>query len=111
MPRRINPQQQKRTSLARAFTKFTLHSAEIVDRSHDVLLIQEKSRLGIWLGVTLNRHVELFERMARDYFKGFEKHEYISGDRAWVRFGYDYDGRVPKEVIEATAKFKKATAS
>jgi hypothetical protein len=110
MPKRLDPQQQKRRSLARAFTKFTRHAAGIFDRSDDMLFMQEESRLGIWIGSTLNRHAELFDLLAEDYFKGFEKHEYVSGDRAWVRFGYDYDGKVPRQVTEATKKSKEATA-
>ena len=110
MPKRLNPQEQKRKSLARAFTRFTHQVTDIFERSDDALLMQEESRLGIWIGVTSNRHAELFERLAKDYFKGYEKHEYSASGRVWVRFGYDYDGRVPRQVMEATEKSKKATA-
>ncbi len=111
MPKRLDPQQQKRRSLARALTRFTRNAAEIFEHSDDMLLMREDSGLGIWIGVTLGRHTEFFDRIARDHFRGFEKHEHVSGDRAWVRFGYDYDGRVPQKVMAATAKSKKATAS
>ncbi len=111
MPKRVDPQHQKRRSLARALTRFTRHAVEIFERSDDMLLMQEESGLGIWIGIASSRHAELFERIARNHFKGFEKHEYVSGDRAWVRFGFDYDGRVPQKLMEATAKSKKATAS
>ena len=110
MPKRLNPQQQKRTPLARAFTRFTRHAIDIFEPSDDVLLLQEEPRLGIWIGVTSNRHAELFERLAKDHFKGYEKHEYSAGGRAWVRFGDDYDGKVPREVMEAAERSKKATA-
>lgn len=111
MPKRLDPQQQKRRSLARAFAKFTRHATDIFDRSDDMLLSQEESRLGIWIGVTLNRYAELFDRLAKHYFKGFERHEHVSGGRAWVRFGYDYGGKVPTQVTKATEKSKEATAS
>jgi hypothetical protein len=71
MPRRLNPQQQERTSLAGAFTKFTRRAAGIFDRSDKMLFMQEESRLGIWIGGASNRHTELFERIARECFKEF----------------------------------------
>jgi len=51
------------------------------------------------------RHADLFDQLAKDYFKGF--------DELMVAFGcvgYDYNGRVPAKVMQTAAKSKKATA-
>jgi uncharacterized protein with von Willebrand factor type A (vWA) domain len=52
------------------------------------------------------RHADLFDQLAKDYFKGFD----AADGRVWVRFGYDYNGRVPAKVMQTAAKSKKATA-
>jgi hypothetical protein len=110
MPRKVDPQQQKRNSTGRAIKKVLRDSGKIFDPSDEVLFVQEDSRLGMWVGVKLNRHAKLFELLAKEYFKGFEMHTYFADDRAWARFGYDHKGGVPAEVKEATEKAKKATA-
>ena len=33
-------------------------------------------------------------------------HRHSAGDREWVRFGYEYNGRVPTEITEANEKAK-----
>jgi len=110
MPKRIDPRQQKRTSLARAIKKFSRDAPTIFESSEEPLFTQEESRLGVWIKVKSIRHADLFDRLAKDYFRGFEKHTYFAGDNAWVRFGYDYNGQVPVEVTSEVVKFKKATA-
>jgi len=37
-------------------------------------------------------------------------YRHSAGEREWVRFGYDYSGRVPTEVTEAGEKAKEASA-
>ncbi len=110
MPRRIDPEQQKRNSIGRAIIKLMRNVARIFDSADEATFVQEDSRLGIWIGVKPIRHAELFERLATKYFKGFEMHRHSAGDREWVRFGYDYDGRVPTEVTEVSKKAKEASA-
>jgi len=110
MPRKIDPQQQKRNSTGRAIKKVLRDSSKIFGSADDEVFVQEDSRLGMWIGVKPNRHTELFERLAKEYFKGFEMHTFSAGDREWVRFGYDYNGRVPAEVTEASEKAKKVSA-
>jgi hypothetical protein len=73
-----------------------------------VLFVREDSRLGMWIGVKPIRHAELFERLAKEYFKGFEMHTHSTGNREWARFGYDHRGRVP--ATEASEKAKEASA-
>jgi hypothetical protein len=110
MPRKIDPQQQKRNSTGRALTKLMRNVNKIFDSGDNVLFVQEDSRLGIWIGVKPIRHVELFDRLAKEYFKGFEMHTHTAGDREWVRFGFDYNGRVPTGVTEASDKANEASA-
>jgi hypothetical protein len=74
------------------------------------MFLQEDSRLGMWIGVKTIRHAELFDRFAKDYFRGFEMHRYSAADREWVWFGYDYSGHVPAEVTEASEKAREASA-
>src|SRR6516164_2108815 len=104
--RRIDPEQQKRHSTGRAIIKLMRNAPNIFDSGDDVLFVQEDSRLGMWIGVKPTRHVELFEQLATKYFKGFEMHRHSAGDREWVRFGYEYNGRVPTEITEANEKAK-----
>jgi len=85
-------------------------ASKILDSGDNVLFVQEDSRLGMWIGVKPTRHVELFEQLATKYFKGFEMHRHSAGDREWVRFGYEYNGRVPTEITEASEKAKEASA-
>lgn len=110
MPRKIDPQQQKRNSIGRAIKKILRDASRIFDSADDALFVQEDSRLGLWIGVKPTRHTELFERLSKDYFKGLEMHTHSTGDREWVRFGYDYNGRVPAEVTKANEKAKEAGA-
>jgi len=110
MRKRIDPQEQKRTSLARAIRKFMRDAPTIFEPSEELLYTQERLRLGFWIGVKSIRHNELFDRLAKDYFKGFEKHTHVADGRSWVRFGYDYNGQVPEEITPAVVRFKKATA-
>lgn len=110
MPKRIDPQQQKRTSLARAIKKFMREAPTIFEHSEEPLYTLEQPGLGFWIGVKSLRHNELFERLSKDYFRGFEKHTHSADGRDWVRFGYDYGGRVPEEITPAVVRFKKATA-
>ena len=110
MPRKIDPQQQKRNSTGRAIKKVLWNSGKIFDTDDDVLFVQEGSRLGMWIGVKLNRHPMLFELLAKEYFKGFEMHTYFADDRAWVRFGYEHKAGIPAEVKQASEKAKKASA-
>jgi len=102
MPRKIDPQQQKRHSAGRAIKKLLRDSNQLFDSTDDVVFVREDSRLGIWIGVKSARHVKVFERLAKEYFRGFEMDGYSALDREWVRFGYDYNGRVPPEVTEAS---------
>ena len=110
MPKRLDPQQQKRTSLARAVKKFMREAPTILEHSEEPLYSLEQPGLGFWIGVKSLRQNQLFERFAKDHFKGFEKHTHSADNRAWVRFGYDYNGQVPEEVTPAVVRFKKATA-
>lgn len=110
MPRKIDPQQQKRNSTGRAITKLMRNVPKVFDSADDVVFVREASRLGIWIGVKLERHPTLFELLAKEYFKGFEMHTYFADDRAWARFGYDHKGGVPAEVKQASEKAKKASA-
>ena len=110
MPRKIDPQQQKRHSTGRAIKKVLRDSGKIFDTGDDVLFVQEDSRLGMWIGVKPNRHPQLFELLAKEYFKGFEMHTYFADDRAWARFGYEHKGGFPAEVKQASEKARKASA-
>ena len=111
MPRKIDPQHQKRNSTGRAIKRVLRDSTRIFDSADDALFVQEDSRLGVWIGVKPTRPVELFDRLSKEYFKGFEMHTYFADDRAWARFGYDYNGRhIPAEVMGATKKAKHASA-
>ena len=110
MRRRIDPEQQKRHSTGRAIIKLMRNAPKIFDSGDEVLFVQEDSRLGMWIGVKPARHVELFEQLATKYFKGFEMHRHSARDREWVRFGYEYNGRVPTEITEASDKAKEASA-
>ena len=104
MTRKIDPERQKRNSMGRAITKLMRNGPKIFDSADDVMFVQEDSRLGTWIGVKPSRHAELFDRLAKEYFKGFEMYRHSAGDREWVRFGYDYSGPVPTEVTEAVEK-------
>ncbi|MGB9434830.1 MAG: hypothetical protein WBQ89_21480 [Candidatus Acidiferrum sp.] len=110
MPRKIDPQQQKRNSIGRATRKVLRDTSKIFDSADEVVFVQEDSRLGMWIGVKPSRHTELFERLAKECFKGFEAHRHTTSDREWVRFGYDYNGRIPAEVTEAREKAKETSA-
>ena len=110
MARKTDPEQQKRNSMGRAITRLMRNVPKIFDSADDVMFVQEDVRLGMWIGVKPNRHVELFDRLAKEYFKGFEMYRHSAGEREWVRFGYDYSGRVPTEVTEAGEKAKEASA-
>jgi len=110
LPRKIDPQQQKRNSTGRAIKKVLRDTSKIFDSADDVVFVQEASRLGMWIGVKPNRHPMLFELLAKEYFKGFEMHTYFEDDRAWARFGYGHKGGVPAEVKQASEKAKKASA-
>jgi len=109
MPRKIDPQQQKRNSTGRAAKKMMRDSDKIFDSADHVLFVREDSGLGIWIGMKPIRRVEVFERLAKDYFRGFETDRYSAGDREWVRFGFDYDGRVPGEITKETEKTTQAS--
>ena len=54
MPRKVDPQQQKRNSTGRAMKKVMRDSGKIFDADDDVLFVREDSRLGMWIGVKLN---------------------------------------------------------
>ena len=82
----------------------------IFEPSEGLLSKQEQSGLGFWIGVKSVRYNELFDQLANDWFKGFEKHIHAAEGRSWVRFGYDYDGQIPEEITPAVVGFKKATA-
>ena len=110
MPKRLDPQQQKRTSLARAVKKFMREAPTVFEHSEEPLYTLEQQGLGFWIGVKSLRHNELFGRLAKNYFKGFEKHTHSADGRAWVRFGYDYNGQVPQEVTRTVVRFKKVSA-
>lgn len=110
MPRKLDPQQQKRNSTGRAIKNVLRNKDKIFDSGDDVVFVQEDSRLGMWIGVKLERHPLLFELLAKEYFKGFEMHTYFADDRAWARFGYGHKGGIPAEVKQASEKAKKASA-
>jgi len=110
MQKRSDPRVQKRVSLARAAKKFEKDAGKIFEPEEEAQFAMEKSGLGLWIGVKSVRHNELFDHLARDYFKGFEKNRYSADARSWVRFGYEYDGQVPEEATAAAVRFKKATA-
>jgi hypothetical protein len=78
MPKKIDPHQQKRNSTGRAIKKVLRDLDKIFDSADDALFVREDSGLGVWIGVKSIRHAELFERLAKEYFRGFEMDWYKS---------------------------------
>ena len=110
MRRRIDPEQQKRHSTGRAIIKLMRNAPKIFDSGDDVLFVQEDCAAWNVDWCETDSTLELFEQLATKYFKGFEMHRHSAGDREWVRFGYEYNGRVPTEITEASEKAKEASA-
>lgn len=103
----VDPQLEKRNVLARATKLLKEDAPEIFEPTEDAVLVREGSGLGYWVGVKSVRHNYLFDLLEKKYFTGFQKHSYNDEfGRAWIRFGYDYNLRVPRLITDVAVKLE-----